>query len=281
MKLFKRLIFLAFTTLNLLAHAQASTELLLAEVAEKSIEPSAYLVSEKLDGVRAIWDGKVLRFRSGNTVPAPAWFTSSLPKIPLDGELWLARGQFEALSGIVRTFPPNDLDWRKVRYEIFELPNAPGSFTDRYRRLHEIITAAKFPQLHLVEQRILTSNQQLRTWLDEVVRAGGEGLMLHLASAPYQTGRQDVLLKLKPVLDAEAKVIGYRPGKGKFIGMLGSLELETDAGIRFRLGVGFKNADRLNPPPIGSRVAFTYRGLTKNGVPRFASFFRVRADLSD
>ena len=103
--------------------------------------------------------------------------------------------------------------------------------------------------------------------------------MLHLASAPYQTGRQDVLLKLKPVLDAEAKVIGYRPGKGKFTGMLGSLELETDTGIRFHLGVGFKNADRLKPPPVGSRVTFTYQGLTKNGVPRFASFFRVRVDL--
>ena len=102
--------------------------------------------------------------------------------------------------------------------------------------------------------------------------------MLHLASAPYQTGRQDVLLKLKPVLDSDAKVIGYRAGKGKFSGMLGSLELETDAGIRFHLGAGFKNAERLNPPPIGARVTYTYRGLTKNGVPRFASFFRVRID---
>ena len=279
MKMIKRLILLVFTALNLSFSAHAGAELLLAEVADKNIEPSAYLVSEKLDGVRAIWDGKVLRFRSGNTVPAPAWFTKALPNTPLDGELWLARGQFEALSGIVRTSPPNDADWRKVSYWVFELPNAAGSFADRYQRLQQIVAAAKFPQLHCVEQRAIASNSQLHTWLEAVVRAGGEGLMLHLASAPYQTGRQDVLLKLKPVLDAEAKVIGYRPGKGKFTGMLGSLELETDTGIRFHLGVGFKNADRLNPPPLGSRVTFTYRGLTKNGVPRFASFFRVRRDL--
>ncbi len=278
MKFIKLLICIAFMVLNLSICAHASAELLLAEVAEKNIEPSAYLVSEKLDGVRAIWDGKVLRFRSGNTVPAPLWFIKALPPTPLDGELWLARGQFEALSGILRTAPPNELDWRKVHYQVFELPNGAGSFVDRYQRLQEVVAAANFAQLRLVQQRVLTSNAQLRTWLDEVVRAGGEGLMLHLASAPYQTGRHDVLLKLKPVLDAEAKVIGYRAGKGKFTGMLGSLELQTDAGIRFNLGVGFKNADRLNPPPLGSRVTFTYRGLTKNGVPRFASFFRVRTD---
>lgn len=279
MKMIKRLILLVFTALNLALYAHADNEVLLAEVADKNIEPSAYLVSEKLDGVRAIWDGRVLRFRSGNIVPTPAWFTKALPKTPLDGELWLERGQFEALSGIVRTSPANDADWRKVGYWVYELPNAAGSFADRYQRLQQIVTAAKFPQLHLVEQRAIASNPQLHAWLDAVVHAGGEGLMLHLASAPYETGRQDVLLKLKPVLDAEAKVIGYRPGKGKFTGMLGSLELETDEGIRFRLGVGFKNADRLNPPPVGSRVTFTYRGLTKNGVPRFASFFRVRVDL--
>ena len=279
MKTIKFLIYIAFMVLNLSAHAQAGAALLLAEVAEKNIDPSAYLVSEKLDGVRAIWDGKVLRFRSGQQVPAPQWFIKALPANALDGELWLARGQFEALSGIVRSFPPNDQDWRKVRYELLELPDAPGSFSERYQRLQAIVAALKFPQIHVVEQRTLSSNQELRDWLENVVAAGGEGLMLHLASAPYQTGRQDVLLKLKPVLDAEAKVIGYRAGKGKFTGMLGSLEIETDAGIRFHLGVGFKNADRINPPPMGSRVTFTYRGLTKNGVPKFASFFRVRTDL--
>ena len=276
MKLMKTLLLLAIAILHL--QARASTDLLLAEVAAIDIDPAGYLVSEKLDGVRAIWDGKVLRFRSGHQVPAPTWFIKALPATPLDGELWLARGQFEVLSGIVRTFPPNDLDWHRVRYEVFELPNAPGSFSERHQRLAEVVAASKFSQLQLVEQRVLKSNHELRAWLMEVVRAGGEGLMLHLASAPYETGRNDALLKLKLVQDAEAKVVGYRAGKGKFSGMLGSLELETDAGLRFYLGVGFKNADRLEPPPIGARVTFSYRGLTKNGVPRFASYVRVRFD---
>ncbi len=255
-----------------------ASELLLAEVASKSIDPTGYLVSEKLDGVRAIWDGKVLRFRSGNVVPAPAWFNNALPTSPLDGELWLARGQFEALSGMVRRYPPKDQDWQQIQYQVFELPNTSGSFAQRYQRLLKIVAAAKFSQLHVLEQKKLRSNAQLQAWLNSVVAAGGEGLMLHLASARYQTGRQDVLLKLKPLLDSDAKVIGYRAGKGKFSGMLGSLELETDSGIRFHLGVGLKNTDRLHPPRIGARVTFTYRGLSRNGVPKFASFFRVRTD---
>lgn len=278
MKMITLLIFLAFAALDA-SHSRAdSGNLILAEVASKTIDPSAYLVSEKLDGVRAIWDGKVLRFRSGNIVLAPAWFIEALPKTPLDGELWLGRGQFDELSGIVRTFPPRDQDWRRVSLQVFELPNAPGSFAQRYVRMQEIAATAQFAQLQVVPQRTLQTNAQLQAYLHSVVRAGGEGLMLHLASANYQTGRQNVLLKLKPVLDAEAEVVGYRAGKGKFIGMLGSLELKTDSGVRFRLGTGFKNTDRMNPPQIGARVSYSYQGLTKNGVPRFASFLRVRID---
>jgi DNA ligase 1 len=264
--------------LSLAARAQAS-DVLLAEIAAKNIDPNRYLVSEKLDGVRAIWDGTQLQFRSGNTVPAPAWFTDALPKTPLDGELWLGRGQFEALSGIVRTLSSADQGWRRVRYEVYELPNAPGSFSDRYQQLRRIVASAHFANLHVVEQRIVGSNAALQKWLNAVVKAGGEGLMLHLATAPYQTGRSDALLKLKPVDDAEATVLGYRPGKGKFTGMLGSLELITPAGVRFRVGTGLKNTDRLHPPAIGAQVTYTYRGLTKNGVPRFASFLRVRVEL--
>ena len=278
MKMITLLIFLAFAALDA-SHSRAdSGNLILAEVASKTIDPSAYLVSEKLDGVRAIWDGKVLRFRSGNTVLAPAWFIGALPKTPLDGELWLGRGQFDELSGIVRTFPPRDQDWLRLSLQVFELPNAPGSFAQRYVRMQEIAATAQFAQLQVVPQRTLQTNAQLQAYLHSVVRAGGEGLMLHLASANYQTGRQNVLLKLKPVLDAEAEVVGYRAGKGKFIGMLGSLELKTDSGVRFRLGTGFKNTDRMNPPQIGARVSYSYQGLTKNGVPRFASFLRVRID---
>jgi len=263
-------------------HAQSSeaTRALLANVANADIDPTPYLVSEKYDGVRALWDGKALRSRAGNAFAAPAWFIAKLPKQPLDGELWIGRGQFEKLSGAVRKTTPQDDEWRQIKYMIFELPEAPseagGPFVERYEQIKRIVAAANFPQLVAVEQFRLPDNAALKRKLAEIVRAGGEGLMLHRADAPYITGRNDALLKLKPLDDAEATVIGYVPGKGKYTGMMGALRVETADGKRFQIGTGFTDAVRANPPAIGTLITFTYRGLTKNGLPRFASYLRIR-----
>ncbi len=262
-----------------LAIAQDAPPLLLAHVASDDIDPAPYLISEKLDGVRAYWDGKTLRFRSGNVVNAPAWFIAKLPLQALDGELWLGRGRFEELSGMVRTEHPDDGAWRQIKYMIFELPDAPGAFAQRYAAMRELVRRANWPQLQVVEQFRITDRVALKRKLDQVVRDGGEGLMLHRADALYVTGRNDALLKLKPLLDTEAKVVGHIPGKGKFEGMLGSLEVETPDGKRFRIGTGFTDAIRKNPPAIGTIVTYRYRGLTKKGLPRFASFLRVRREF--
>ena len=265
------------------SHAQQAnvTEppLLLAHVGSSDIDPAPYLISEKFDGVRAYWDGKTLRFRSGNAVNAPAWFVSKLPPQALDGELWLGRGRFEELSGVVRTDKPDDAAWRQIKYMIFELPDAPGTFAQRYQNIRGIVRRTNWPQLHAVEHFTVANRAALQRKLDQVVQDGGEGLMLHRADASYVTGRSEVLLKLKPTLDTEAKVIGHVSGKGKFEGMLGSLEMETPDGKRFRIGTGFTDAARKNPPAIGSIVTYKYRGLTKNGLPRFASFLRVRREF--
>ena len=257
------------------AQPAAPPALLLANVYAGQVDPGAYLVSEKYDGVRAVWDGSLLRFRSGRPVAAPAWFTACLPTQPLDGELWLARGRFDALSGIVRRDPPDDAAWRAVRYMVFELPDAPGSFEERARAIEALVRHAGCPALHAVEQTRVGSRADLKRRLDRTVAQGGEGLMLHLASAPYGTGRSDVLLKLKPYLDTEARVVGHRPGKGRNAGRMGALELQTPAGLRFRLGTGFSDAQRNDPPPIGSLVTYRYRDLTPAGLPRFASFLRM------
>lgn len=253
--------------------------LLLANVLDASVDPASYLVSEKYDGVRAVWDGQTLRFRSGRAVAAPAWFLAKLPPTPLDGELWLARRKFDELSGIVRKSEPVEQEWRRVTYMVFELPDAPGTFEQRYARIREIAREANWPQLKAVEQFRVADRAALKRKLDEVVKAGGEGLMLHLADAPYVTGRSDVLLKLKPLLDTEATVIEYVPGKGKYAGMMGALKVRTPEGLEFRIGTGFTDAVRKNPPPLGSVVTYTYRDLTKEGLPRFASFLRVREEF--
>ncbi len=276
------LIFLFLCMFWALPFAQASeTEsiappLLLASVLPAQTDVSRYWVSEKLDGVHAIWDGKELRFRSGRLVAAPAWFTANFPNQQLDGELWLARGEFDRLSGIVRKLQPDDAEWRQVRYMLFELPEAAGTFSERIVRMQEIVVVAQVPWLQVIDQFRVSDRTELQQRLAEVLKHRGEGLMLHLADAPYTTGRGDVLLKLKPWLDAEAKVIAHLPGKGKYLGMLGALRLETPDGKRFSLGTGFSDEVRRHPPAIGVLVSYRYRELNPNGLPRFASYLRVR-----
>jgi DNA ligase 1 len=250
--------------------------LLLARELGPHIDPTHYLVSEKYDGVRALWNGRELRFRSGDVIAAPAWFIQKLPAQPLDGELWLDRGRFEALASIVRKQTPVDDEWRDVKYMVFELPDAPGSFAERAQQIRAVVARAQWPQLVAVAQFRVADRAALQRKLDEVIRAGGEGLMLHLADAAYVTGRSDVLLKLKPLADAEAVVIAHVPGKGKHSGRLGALRVRTPEGMEFTIGTGFSDAVREQPPPLGATVTYTFRGLTAKGTPRFASFLRVR-----
>lgn len=249
---------------------------LLANVYRGQVDVSRYLVSEKLDGVRALWDGETLRFRSGITINAPDWFLAGLPKQALDGELWIGRGQFERVSGIVRREIPDDAGWREVRYMIFELPSAPGTFAQRVEQIGSLVGQANVPWLFQIEQFFPVHRGILQKRFDEVVKGGGEGLMLHLADASYETGRSDVLLKMKPWQDAEAVVIGHQPGKGRFAGVLGALRVRTPEGKTFLLGTGFSDAQRQAPPALGATVTYRYRDHTARGFPRFASFLRVR-----
>tara|TARA_B100001964_G_C14150696_1_gene561900 strand:- start:1026 stop:1271 length:246 start_codon:yes stop_codon:yes gene_type:complete len=63
---------------------------------------NGWWMSEKLDGVRGYWTGNKLISRQGNSFHAPEWFTRNFPSIPLDGELWTEREQFQELVTIVR-----------------------------------------------------------------------------------------------------------------------------------------------------------------------------------
>ena len=254
--------------------AKSGVDVLLAHNAPATLNPTGYLISEKLDGVRALWDGSQLKFRSGRTVAAPAWFLAKLPKTPLDGELWLARGKFDALSGMVRKTQPVDQEWEQVRYMVFELPDGAGDFSERAARIKLIVRGINSPHVAGVEQFRVATPAALRDRLDSVVAQGGEGLMLHLANAPYVTGRNPALLKLKKVADAEAQVVAHVPGKGKFKGVLGALDVKTEDGQRFKLGTGFNDEQRRNPPAVGSTVTYSYRDTTPSGKPRFASFLR-------
>lgn len=262
--------------MSALQAARAAPELLLANVYRGGVDLRAYLASEKLDGVRAFWDGRALWTRGGNRIAAPAWFVAALPAQSLDGELWMGRGQFESTSAAVRREVPDEAEWRRMRYMLFELPGAAGAFHERAQALREVAARAAVPWLAAVDQFRVADARALERRLQEVVRGGGEGLMLHRADAPYVGGRSDVLLKVKLWQDAEAVVIGHVPGKGRHAGRLGALRVRASDGREFSLGTGFSDAQRRDPPPLGSTVTYRYRELTAKGQPRFASFWRMR-----
>lgn len=256
--------------------ARSPLPLVLAQNAPADLDPAGYLVSEKYDGVRGYWDGRQLWFRSGLPVAAPTWFTEALPPVALDGELWMARGRFEALVGAVRRTKPVDAEWRQVRFLVFERPGAEGRFAERAASLQALLVARRGGPAEAVEQDLVANRAELKQRLDAVVAGGGEGLVLHRADAPFVSGRSPAVLKLKPLDDAEAEVIGHVEGRGRLQGRLGALRVRTVDGTVFLIGTGLTDAVRDNPPPVGAWVTYTHRGLTERGVPRFASYLRLR-----
>ena len=259
--------------------ADQAPALLLARPWQSGTDLADWWVSEKYDGVRGFWDGSALRTRGGERIAAPPWFTAGWPATPLDGELWAGRGGFEQAQSAAGRLRPDDAAWRRLRFMVFDLPAHPGTFDERLAALRQVVAGIGQPWVQAVPQRKVASDAELQAWLREVVRGGGEGLMLHRGASRYRAGRGDDLLKLKLHDDAEARVIGHQPGQGRHAGRLGALLVETPEGRRFALGTGFTDAQRADPPPVGSWVTYRFRGLhAGSGLPRFASFVRVRAD---
>ncbi|MES2412998.1 MAG: DNA ligase [Pseudomonadota bacterium] len=264
----------------------AKPALMLANVYHPGVALADYWVSEKYDGVRGFWDGEKLLTRGGEHVMAPAWFTAGWPAMPMDGELWAGRGQFPKAVSTVRTQkagPGTDADWRGMRFMVFDLPTQTGPFTNRIPALNALVAQINKPWVVAVAQYRVADHAALQMQLKKTVRLGGEGLMLHRGDALYKGLRNDDLLKVKTHEDAEARVVGHLPGKGKNAGRLGALLVEMPAAAdkpaqRFRLGTGFSDAQRDNPPALGALVTYRFRGVNESGIPRFASFMRVRED---
>ncbi|MEP7280590.1 MAG: DNA ligase [Rubrivivax sp.] len=260
----------------------AAPALMRARIAPDGMHPRGWLVSEKLDGVRALWDGATLRLRSGMRIAAPPDTCAGWPARVIDGELWAGRGGFEAVVGTVRRLQPDLAAWQALRFCAFDLPGSPDPFRARAAALAVEVAAVRARQprsaLHVVVQGELPDAAALQQRLAAVIAGGGEGLMLHRADATWQAGRSDALLKLKLAHDAEARVIAHETGHGRLAGRLGALRVRAADGREFRLGSGFSDAERSAPPPVGSIVSYRYRGLTDAGLPRFASFLRRRPD---
>lgn len=271
----------ALLACTLLASATLQAHgLTLAAPYRSDLDLRAYWVSEKYDGVRAHWDGRRLLSRQGLPLAAPAWFTQGWPATALDGELWAGRGQFALVQSVVAQQGAPESGWRSLRYMVFDLPQHPGPFSARLQTLQQTVAALHQPWVQAVPQWRVASHAELQRQLREQVQAGAEGLMLRREDAPYRGGRSEDLVKLKPLDDAEAVVVAHLPGRGKYQGLTGALEVQMPSGQRFRLGSGLSDADRAHPPPLGSTVTYRHNGWHASGLPRFARFWRVRLDAA-
>ncbi len=234
---------------------------------------SGWVMSEKLDGIRGYWDGEALYTKSGKRLCPPQQFIKNFPPFALDGELWSTRQDFEQIQSSVLKHGGS---WKEITYNIFEVPSAKGNFFERLEKAGNWFEMHPAPSVRIVTQHPCQNVQKLEAYLDEVVANGGEGVIVKDPYLDYTSGRTSTILKVKKAQDMEGKVITVNTQGNTTV--MKSLTLELDNGIRFNLGNGFTDNQRLYPPEKGDLVTFKYYGLTKYGRPKFASFMRIRKE---
>jgi DNA ligase-1 len=252
-------------------------DIMLAEVYKQNSDINGWLMSEKLDGVRGYWDGKQLLSKTGHPFHPPLSFTRNFPPFALEGELWGGRNTFEKTSSIVRTKQSHN-GWLHLKFGIFDVPEGGTGFRKRLQRAKDWFAEHPSKYAFIIEQKIVHNRDTLKTELERVEALGGEGLIVRKADGLYRAGRSPEILKVKSYYDMEAVVLEQIPGKGQNSDRLGSLLVRINNGTEFKIGSGFSDAQRQNPPPVGAIITFKYYGFYQSGCPKFPSFLRVRTD---
>ena len=283
---------------------------MLAQSTDLQSMPLGWWVSEKLDGIRCLWDGGITLGRLATEVPwayrpktgevctglwsryfkvvhAPADFVSKLPPMPLDGELYLKRNALQETMSIVTRDVPDER-WAQVTYRWWDtlvlewnfgigetrIMGKPFFITSRFPLLQYVTTFPGYtgpPRIGGggVESRIVSSRSELEEWYADVVGGGGEGLMLRKPGSYPVCTRSKNLLKLKPHLEGRGRVVGYSEGKGRLVGMIGALVVESGEHGRVELS-GMSDLDRSYISTryrVGARVEYRYNTLTNKGKP--------------
>jgi DNA ligase-1 len=250
----------------------------LPKVYEDQVEVTGWLMSEKLDGVRGYWDGTTLLSKNGNRLHPPEEFLENCPPFPIEGEIWGGRETFQETVSTVAKKKPHD-GWLKLRLGIFDVPEAPGSFEERIVLAEEWFEKHPSEYAFVIVQSSVLSRSHMLEELYRIEALGGEGLIVRNPAAHYTDGRSLEVLKVKSFSDEEAKVLSHLPGSGRNRGRLGALLVELENGTIFKIGSGFSDSERENPPPPGSIVSFKHYGEYDSGIPRFPSFLRIRTDM--
>ncbi len=255
--------------LPIVIFAQKPNLLLLETYDDQNI--TGWVMSEKLDGIRAYWDGKNLISRGGKIIHAPNWFIKGYPPFEIDGELWSKQKDFENISSIVRDKVPSE-QWHDITHYIFEVPNAKGNLFQRLKKVKPYENS----HLKLLDQITLKDKKHLQLFLKEIEADGGEGVVVRDPNVPYIAKRTSKALKVKTFHDAECQIVGHNKGKGKYRNLLGSFTCKMKDSITFKIGSGLSDALRHNPPKVGTTITFKYQEFTKYGKPRFPVYLRVR-----
>ncbi len=255
--------------------AKNKPDLFLLKTFDDSKEVVGWVMSEKLDGIRGFWTGEELLTRGGNKLNPPKWFIANYPSFSIDGELWTKRADFENISSIVRSKNPDDR-WKNITHNIFEVPNQSGGLLERLGVLHEFLASNPNLPIKVIPQVKINNKTQLSDFLEEVTKNKGEGVVVRNPETLYQTGRLSSALKVKKYFDTECKVLEILPGKGKYQNMMGSVLCQTQEGKQVKIGSGFKDKDRNDPPAIGSEITFKYYGFTKKGKFKYPVYLRQK-----
>ena len=275
------ILFASLTTASFAYEKKEKPQLILLKSYQnqKNIDVKNWLMSEKLDGVRAYWDGQALYSRNGNKFAAPDWFIEGFPDFELDGELWTKRQNFEHIVSIVNRQKAHD-GWNEISYQIFEVPNAKGTFTQRLDKIKQYLKNYPSSVIKVIPQQICTGKEHLKSFLAEIEQIGGEGVVIRNPKISYHTGRSHSSLKVKSFQDAECKITGYKDGKGKYKGLTGALYCRRlDDNRIITIGSGLTDKDRRYPPVIGTLITYKYNGYTSKGNPRFPVYLRVRKSI--
>jgi len=252
------------------------SKLVLLKTYKEDMNVTGWAMSEKLDGIRAVWNGKELISRNAKPLNPPVWFTRDFPPFALDGELWSFRGDFEHIVSIVNSHDSN-ISWRELKYHVFEVPEQEGGLLRRLEVLQAYLQEHPNKNIRIIKQVTIKDQAHAKAFFDEVVANKGEGVVIRDKTQKYYTGRTSHSLKYKPFIDDECKVVSITEGEGKFKGLMGSIRCDFKGKI-IKIGSGFSDKERRFPPKVGALVSFKYYGLTGLGNPKYPVYLRVRSD---
>ena len=163
-------------------------------------DTTGWMISEKLDGLRAIWTGSELLSREGHPFRAPQWFRDAMPKgVALDGELFGGRGTLAKVSGMFRRKVPIDSEWKRVQFHVFDSPSVEGPVADRITEYRRAVTDCNPSVIVPVVHVPCGSIEHMARACSKILAVGGEGVVVRHPSAHYVHGRTGTALKFRPI----------------------------------------------------------------------------------